>query len=128
MSDLDEATAALVALAGALERLWLRPEAHRLEDFPRWCEESPARAARWLLRWARHWTPPEGEPEEQARLALDALPEELADGVRRHLAAEVRDVPRVEGAGPTEGLVRQWLAEYYVHAWPDSPAAELCLN
>lgn len=116
------------AMALALERLWLRPENHRLDDFVRWCEESPNRAARWLVRWAGYWTPSESDPDVCARAALDGLPLELAAEVRRHLAPELRHLPRGESHEEPADLVRQWLSEYYLQAYPDCPAAELSLN
>lgn len=116
------------AMARALERLWLRPEEERLEDFLRWCQESPNRAARWLVRWAASWSPPGEDPEVCARAALDSLPLELAGEVRRHLPPELRHLPRGEGGSDPTRLIRLWLGEYYLHAWPDCPAAELSLN
>ncbi len=118
------------AMATALERLWLRPEDHVLEDFVRWCDESPSRAARWLTRWAAHWTEPGPDPEGRARAVLEALPPEHAEMVRRLLPAEIRSLPREESTRSIdrEESARQWLEEYYLGHWPDTPAAELGLN
>jgi hypothetical protein len=114
-------------LALCLERLWLRGEA-QAETFVRWTEACPSRAAHWLLRWAVSWKPGPEEPEEQARTALRALPEELAGQVRNFLAPELRHLVQTGPSSDPEGPVRQWLAEYYLRAYPDSPAAELSLN
>lgn len=115
-------------MARSLERLWLRPENYLLEEFRDWCEAHPARAARWLVRWVACWTPPQGDPEACARQALEALPAELAAEVKRHLAPELRLLPTGTHPATAVEIARQWLAEYYLEAWPDSPAAELSLN
>jgi len=118
------------ALATALDRLWLRPEDHVLEDFVLWCQQGPPRAARWLTRWAGSWTAPGPEPEACARAVLQALPPELGDRVRRFLPAEVcghsKDDPG--GSLDLEGWLRQCLEEYSSVRWPEAPASNVPLN
>ncbi len=117
-------------LAAALDRLWLRPEEHVLEDFVRWCQSSPRRAARWLTRWAANWTAPDPDPEARAWSVLQALPPGHLDRVRRFLPAEIGGPPR-EGMPQSrdrEESIRQCLEEYHAGPWTDSPPAGPLLN
>lgn len=112
-------------LAGALQRLWLCPEEHLPEDFIHWCEESPHRAAHWLVRWGRHWHPPGADPESQVLIVMQALPPELARKVREHLPPESRGLLKEDPSGeadPAEAA-RRCLEEFYLTVRPEAPGA-----
>ncbi|MBI3929048.1 MAG: FHIPEP family type III secretion protein [Armatimonadetes bacterium] len=106
-----------LAMASSLERLCPRGQPV-LVEFQRWAHDAPHRAACWLLRWIRNWSPPAESSLEPVRAAYASLPGELASMLDHHLGEDFRAGLKGGVELGTEPVIYQrWLQEYFLNAY-----------